>query len=335
MRLEAIRAAKVNLSDKIQTLPEGDISDQIVDQFRLLLREPPKRRILRVLAGLMLEIQQPYDRWNLGLRLSFPYHLISHGERFANDASRAVLLQLIRGEEIERVLIPGCYLAAEDVQFWLRRGVRRLDGIDVYGLNKRWHQIMPQLRDHYRSEVSFRQASIEELPFPDHSFDLITTSEVLEHVRNLRATVSETARVLRPGGWAWHSFGPLYYTFGGDHCIAAYGATSGYDHLLLDEPTYQARIANQPLFDTLPDPNAPFWARQQQFSFAAATDYLALFNEYFDSRHVLVKISPEGLSFRQTCGINWQRLIEAGLTEEDLLVKSLIVVLQKRNGSRF
>lgn len=323
--------AQATLSGTIQALPEGDISDQLVDQFRLALHEPRKRQMARLVAGPMLRIQQPYVRQELGGRPSFPYRLMSHGERFANDASRAVLLGLIRGEVLERVLIPGCYLAAEDVQFWLRRGVRKLDGIDVYALNKRWRQIMPQLRDYYRSEVDFRQASIEDLPFPERTFDLIATSAVLEHVRNLRAAIKETSRVLRPGGWAWHNFGPLYYTFGGDHCIAAYGTTSGYDHILLDESTYQTRIANRSVYDTWPDPNAPFWAQQQQFSFTTAAEYLDLFGEHFDIRHVVVVISPDGLSYRRNYRANWCRMIEAGLTEENLLVKSLVVVLQNRN----
>lgn len=329
-RLKAIHSAQAAGRDKIQALPAGDISDQIVDQFSLRLHESPRRLIQRRLAAPLLKLQQSSAQRKLEIRLSFPYHLLSIGERFAEDASRSVLLRLIRGHKIDRVLIPGCYLASEDVQFWLRRGVHRLDGVDVYCLSKRWQEIMPQLRSHFQSEVHFRQASIEDLPFPDGTFDLVATSEVMEHVRNLRAAMRETARVLRPGGWAWHSFGPLYFTFGGDHCITAYGSAAGYDHILLDESAYQARITSQSFFDTQRDPNSAFWAKQQQFSFATAQDYLAVFSEHFDIQHVLVKISTEGLNFRQTYRSDWQRLIDVGVAEEDLLVKSLIVILKRR-----
>ncbi len=40
----------------------------------------------------------------------------------------------------------------------------------------------------------------ETLPFPDHSFDLILSHEVLEHVQDDRTAVQEMARILRPGG---------------------------------------------------------------------------------------------------------------------------------------
>jgi SAM-dependent methyltransferase len=38
------------------------------------------------------------------------------------------------------------------------------------------------------------------LPYPDESFDLVVLTEVIEHLENHRAALSETARVLRPGG---------------------------------------------------------------------------------------------------------------------------------------
>jgi SAM-dependent methyltransferase len=38
------------------------------------------------------------------------------------------------------------------------------------------------------------------LPYPDASFDAVTLWNVLEHVPDLRATVDEAARVVRPGG---------------------------------------------------------------------------------------------------------------------------------------
>ena len=41
---------------------------------------------------------------------------------------------------------------------------------------------------------------ITALTFPDNSFDLIVSSDVLEHVPRLDRAFSETARVLRPGG---------------------------------------------------------------------------------------------------------------------------------------
>jgi SAM-dependent methyltransferase len=38
------------------------------------------------------------------------------------------------------------------------------------------------------------------LPFPSETFDLVTTTEVIEHVPNERAMLAEISRVLKPGG---------------------------------------------------------------------------------------------------------------------------------------
>lgn len=45
-------------------------------------------------------------------------------------------------------------------------------------------------------------AAGEDLPFPDNSFDVVLSHEVLEHVQDDRQSVQEIVRVLRPGGRA-------------------------------------------------------------------------------------------------------------------------------------
>ena len=51
-----------------------------------------------------------------------------------------------------------------------------------------------------------RKASIEDIPFPDGSFDAVTATGVLEYAGDLRTAIGELARVLRPGGRAVVSF---------------------------------------------------------------------------------------------------------------------------------
>lgn len=55
--------------------------------------------------------------------------------------------------------------------------------------------------------VDFVCAAGEQLPFAADSFDAVTFVDVIEHVRDPRATVREIARVLRPGG-TLYLFGP-------------------------------------------------------------------------------------------------------------------------------
>ncbi len=49
-------------------------------------------------------------------------------------------------------------------------------------------------------EISYLSGSGEALPVSDASFDIACCCDVLEHVRDLERVLSETSRVLRPGG---------------------------------------------------------------------------------------------------------------------------------------
>ena len=330
MRLKEIQKTKRRLCSTVQDFSKRDISRQIGEPSVVLPKEAVRRRIMRVIAEPALRWQQARIQRSMPLPLDIPFDFLCIEDRFGTDVSLARLLSRTRREHIGRVLVPGCYVGGDDVQFWLRRGVKELEGVDVYSLQERWDQITPRLASHFGARVHFQQASIEALPFPDDSFDLVCTSAVLEHVRNLRAMVEETARVLRPGGWAWHCFGPLYYAFGADHCIAAYGDAAGYDHLLLPEHEYQQRIRNQPFFDQHPDPNLPFWALNDQFSFATAREYLGEFERCFHFDQVVVKMTQKGLSYRRQFPGKWAELLNAGVAENDLLIKSMAVVLRKK-----
>src|SRR5689334_11082550 len=48
--------------------------------------------------------------------------------------------------------------------------------------------------------ADLRQANLESLPFDDGAFDLVLSSQVIEHVLDAPAAMRELARVLRPGG---------------------------------------------------------------------------------------------------------------------------------------
>jgi SAM-dependent methyltransferase len=44
-------------------------------------------------------------------------------------------------------------------------------------------------------------ADVSALPFEDGSYDIVLSTQVLEHVRDPQRVVQEMARVLKPGGW--------------------------------------------------------------------------------------------------------------------------------------
>ena len=57
---------------------------------------------------------------------------------------------------------------------------------------------------------------LEQLPWPDRTFDLITSLDVIEHTPDDRAALAELLRVCRPGGWLLVTV-PAYQALWSEH----------------------------------------------------------------------------------------------------------------------
>ncbi|MCD6291513.1 MAG: class I SAM-dependent methyltransferase [Anaerolineae bacterium] len=108
--------------------------------------------------------------------------------RFGQDR-RLNLIREWASLEGKRVLDVGCGLG-----MYMRK--MRAFTSDVYGV-----EIDLERAAEAGRELSLVAcAAAEALPFPDGSFDVVLSHEMIEHVQDDRQTVAEAIRVLRPGG---------------------------------------------------------------------------------------------------------------------------------------
>jgi SAM-dependent methyltransferase len=109
--------------------------------------------------------------------------------RTGQDRRLAMILSAAGLRSAGTVLIDGCgtgsYLAH------LAGEARLITGLDI-----EWERA----REAWQRVPSTLCAAGEYLPYPDNTFDLILSHEVLEHVQNDRMTLSEIVRTLTPGG---------------------------------------------------------------------------------------------------------------------------------------
>lgn len=100
-------------------------------------------------------------------------------------------------------------------------GFRALDIAEINAVGE-MHAFLAGLTGLLHSEYGEGGEDIQHLSYPDGSFDLVLTSETLEHVPDWRRAVAETHRVLRPGGR--HVFTiPLVPTRGRTEDVSARG----------------------------------------------------------------------------------------------------------------
>lgn len=93
--------------------------------------------------------------------------------------------------ENAHILVDGCGVGMYASQF-LRRYTPHVEAIDIE---------FPRVQDARENGVTHAVVSAaENLPYPSDTFDTILSHEVIEHVLDDRASLSEMARVVRVGG---------------------------------------------------------------------------------------------------------------------------------------
>jgi len=77
-------------------------------------------------------------------------------------------------------------------------------GINVVGLDITPRMIeLARARRPAANAPAFLVGDMLALPFPDTTFDVVTTGYGLRNVPDLEKAIDEIARVLKPGGWLW------------------------------------------------------------------------------------------------------------------------------------
>jgi ubiquinone/menaquinone biosynthesis C-methylase UbiE len=122
--------------------------------------------------------------------------IISFGR---DKAIRAKLIELAEPAPGEKVLDVGCGTGTLAIVIKRQLGTGEVHGIDASPEMVRFAK-EKSAKD--GSDIDFRVALIEAIPFPDASFDLVTSSLMLHHLPDdVKAKgFLEIQRVLKPGG---------------------------------------------------------------------------------------------------------------------------------------
>lgn len=328
--IEQIKASRAKASQPLYGPPESHLAVSTSGARAFSL----KRKLMKAMAPLAFPMKLKASQRLYGNMLSDWNVQLTTGYHFAEDWVRSRFATAAGSWHGKRVLVPGTNFNTREAREWFDRPIKTLHLLDIVDWGPSFEAGAGKLRQLCQPALEFHHGTLDHLPLPDESIDLMESRAVLEHVGNMAASAAEMARVLAPRGLALHGFGPLYFTHGGDHCIAAQGLEHGYDHLLLDEAEYVRALMDEPAFDRLGKEasDARYWAIQQIFSYLKPEEYLQAFAPWFDFELTLGMINEQALLFRAARPDLWQQLLRAGLRESDLLIGALTVILKKKKN---
>lgn len=246
------------------------------------------------------------------------------------------LAPLLRGKTI---LDHGCFTGGRGVAWHERYGLRFVHGIDVKQV---FIDAARQFAARRGVPSEYHVAHAEELPFADDALDAVLSFDVFEHVRDVRHTLEEIHRVLRPGGRLfvvfpgyWHpvehhlglvsGMPGLHYLFGGRTLVRAYKE-------LLDERGQAARWYARESAEREP------WERGHTINGTTAAGFRRLLGER-DWRVVLRSRKPIGSIGRRAPHILPLRAMSAGFAVlaavpglEEIALHRITYILEKREA---
>ena len=228
-----------------------------------------------------------------------------------------------------RILIQGTG-SGWDALSWLPFEPKSLHGVDLFSFQQSWEKVRSYARSSGLAEPLFSISGLESLPFASGSFDLAVSDAVFEHCRDLEAVVKETKRVLRPGGFAYATYGPMWFCFGGDHFSGRGGLTHGYNHIELEAEAYRKYFQKM----LIPEEDAQSGGRYVEldlFSKLKTAEYFDIVSRCgFKIIDLILEVEPLALQFRKEFPERFLGILHKypGLTADDLLVKTNIVILQ-------
>ena len=124
------------------------------------------------------------------------------GEGFMSPGGTDEVDRYLDGIDLSglHVLDIGCGLGGVDIHLLQRHAAAKVTGIDV---DKSLIDSCRALAEKYglTGQTEFVHVEPGPLPFPDASFDVVTSKDSIIHIADKHALAADVYRVLEPGGW--------------------------------------------------------------------------------------------------------------------------------------
>jgi SAM-dependent methyltransferase len=174
-------------------------------------------------------------------------------------------------------------------------------------------------------KIAFVQTDAMDLLFKNDLFDSCVCINAFEHIPDPTRALNELVRVMKPGGYAYISFDPIWTSDTGSHFF--HRVPEPWAHLLVNQDQFEIRMGEMGA-DT--DERLQFRGAMngwREFRFSAAFSLLSASGQ----AEILFSDTYSGLSDeRHRDHPNFQAAKQAGYAEYELLLRRLRWVIRKR-----
>ena len=279
------------------------------------LERPLVERRLRKLGVKQVQFDQP--------------SIICYGQKgFGGD----IFLNQILGTlgRLDTVMCFGCGMGDEMALVARRLKPKRIMGCDYFSYKSAWDDVKRQVESDLDVAVDFEQIDLRK---PAHgrlgNADLVISFAVLEHLRDMDVCFEQIKGFMGDGGWFASQWGPMWYSYSGDHISAELGFKAGYQHLLLSAEEYLDYYKNHPRNRAGVLAGRPTWLELGLHNFARYEEYLAAIQKWFGPVCFLKwQLSSEAFRFAKLYPQDWVKILGLypGLTSLDLLLGGAAVL---------
>lgn len=226
------------------------------------------------------------------------------------------------------VLVAGCG-SGRDVASWFPYAPRKVIGVDLFRYDRAWKILKDKFSSQYPDiQVEFIQSYLEKIAeIPDASIDIISSDAVLEHIKNMPEVLKEFHRILKPSGVLYSTYGPLWYSWGGDHVSGYDNIYSGYNHLIMNKAEYQTYLDQYGSYHHNED-DGRTWITHDLFSHLRPHEYIQKIEQQPFKRNFVASI----IDPRAVACLNHQPLKEKlkPYNEIDLITSGMTIIYAKK-----
>lgn len=197
-----------------------------------------------------------------------------------------------------------------DVVSWASLRPKRIIAVDLFKFDS-WPEISEYCMKKYCTKVEFVASPLENnFGLNNSEIGLVVSDAVYEHCQNMVGVMTETYRVLCPGGRVYANYGPLWYCAGGDHFSGRDELINSYSHITNNQEQYQVYIAsNRERGENFQD--GARYIELGLFSKLCTFQYLEIYKKVgFEVEDLWLEISQRALDYRDSYPFEFNYILE-------------------------